>query len=281
MTAPKVALGAALFVDARLSQSGQLACASCHDPDNHFADDKTRPVGAQGELLEFNSPTLLNSAYSTSLSWIDKGFSALEEQHLGPLTNTDPVELGTGQAQLAELFADPSLQQLVLAAFPRARELTLKQVAAALASYVRTLIRGATAFDRYLFADQQAALSAEAQRGLALFTSERLNCAACHRGFLLSGPTQSVRAQFPPSFYQTGVANSDLAFRVPSLRFVQHTAPYMHDGSLADLRAVIAFYAGGGARGGVGAGPKARERMRPFELNEGETLALLAFLQSL
>ena len=151
---------------------------------------------------------------------------------------------------------------------------------ASIASYVRTLIEGGSNFDRYLFEDDKDALSPEAQRGLSLFSSARLNCASCHRGFLLSGPTRSVRAQFEPSFYRTGVSDSRQNFRSPSLRFIRHTAPYMHDGSMQTLDDVLAFYAAGGRREG-GLGKNASERIRPFELSGTEKAALLAFLNSL
>ncbi len=284
MSPQKVALGELLFRDKRLSRNATLACASCHKPSLYFTDGVARSKGALGDLLEFNTPSLLNSAYSTSFSWIDKGFTSLEAQHAGPLTNDAPVELGLGNAQLAELSADPLLVAKLQQAFPDAYAFTQTNIVAALASYVRTLVRGGSSFDRYLFQDDETALSAEAQAGLALFNSERLNCASCHRGFLLSGPTRSARAQFPPSFYRTGVGGSRAEFRVPSLRFIKHTAPYMHDGSLGSLEEVIRFYAAGGAADPSQAatvGPKAAERMVPFELSVAETVALLAFLDSL
>ena len=176
---------------------------------------------------------------------------------------------------------------LLKQAFPAAERFSQQNLIASLASYVRTLVRGDSAFDRYLFADDHNALSAEALAGLALFNSSRLNCVACHRGFLLSGPTRSVRAQFPPSFYRTGVSGSVELFRVPSLKFVQHTAPYMHNGSQQTLEEVIDFYAAGAVSSdtssgsGHALGPKAAERIKAFELTAAERQALLAFLRSL
>ena len=230
MSAAKVALGELLFFDPGLSANNRLSCADCHQPQNYFIDSVVTPTGALGDVLPFNTPTLWNSAYSTSFSWVDKGFGELEQQHMGPLTNAAPVELGTGPEQLAALFKKPKVQAAVKAAFPAATALALNDVAAALASYVRTLIKGDSAFDAYVFSDQAEALGDEAQAGLRLFTSDRLNCTSCHRGFLLSGPTRSEREAFPPSFYQTGVTAKPVdsfdqqpprAFRAPSLRFVR------------------------------------------------------------
>lgn len=293
MSLAKVTLGELLFFERGLSVNAELSCADCHQPQNHFIDSVKTPTGALGEALPFNTPTLWNSAYSASFSWIDKGLGSLEQQHVGPLTNTAPVELGMGPEQLATLSHNPDLVAAAVRAFPDDQQaepvLTLDRVAAALASYVRTLIKGDSAFDAYLFGDNPDALSDESQAGLQLFTSSRLNCAACHRGFLLSGPTRSTREAFPPSFYQTGLTAAPedqigdgepaQGFRAPSLRFVTHTAPYMHDGRMDTLDEVIDFYAAGGQPGTLD--DKSRERMTPFTLSPAERRALLAFLGSL
>lgn len=289
MSAAKVKLGKLLFVERGLAVNGGLSCNDCHHSNSYFVDNVATPSGALGDVLPFNTPTLWNVAYSTSFSWIDKGLQELEAQHLGPLTNTDPIELGTSPERLRIVQAKPEIAAALAAAYPEQQGvLQLKTVAAALASYLRTLIKGGSAFDDYLFGDNQAALSAEAQQGLMLFTSQRLNCVSCHRGFLLSGPTRSAREAFPASFYATGAqtglqANEAqdermLAFRAPSLRFLRHTAPYMHDGSMNTLNEVIDFYAGADP---AMLGPKAGLRMRPFKLTADERRALLAFLKSL
>jgi len=281
MSKAKVALGKMLFVERGLAVNGKLACSDCHHPNNYFVDNVVVPTGALGEELAFNTPSLWNVAYSTSFSWVDKGLHELEAQHLGPLTNTDPIELGTGLQQLQTVQDKPEIAAALHAAFPEQEGvLQLETVAAALASYLRTLVKGGTSFDEYVFGDNPSALSTQAQKGLALFTSQRLNCAACHRGFLLSGPTRSTQAEFSPSFYQTGIGHQPgaIAVRTPSLRFVQHTAPYMHDGSMNTLDAVIDFYESAGV---TSLGPKARLRLRSFKLTTDERHALLAFLQSL
>ncbi len=281
MSRAKVTLGELLFMEPGLAVNGKLSCSDCHHPTNYFVDNVVVPSGALGDELAFNTPTLWNVAYSTSFSWVDKGLDELEAQHMGPLTNTDPVELGTSLQRLQSVQAKPKIAAALNAAFPEQDgTLQLETVVAALASYLRTLVRAGTPFDEYVFGDNASALTAEAQRGLELFTSPRLNCAACHRGFLLSGPTRSARAEFPPSFYQTGIDSQTrtLAVRAPSLRFVQHTAPYMHNGSMDTLDAVLDFYE---TADRALLGPKASLRMRPFKLTTDERRALLAFLQSL
>ena len=226
-----------------------------------------------GGTLKFNTPTLLNSAYAASLGWSDLGLTTLESQHLLPLTNTNPVEMGTGTEQLATLWQDPAVRSATRSAFGDVSALSITEVSAALASYVRTLIRGGGTLDAYLFYGDSSGLTPAERTGLNMFLSPRLNCSACHRGILLSGPTKSAQASFPASFYRTGVSASATSLRAPSLRFVGATAPYMHDGSIATLAAIITFYEGGG---GTNA-----ERLQPFQLDANERVALLAFLEML
>ncbi len=253
--------------------TGNYSCASCHDPDNYFIDSRRRGIGALGDTLKFNTPTLLNSAYAASLGWSDLGLTTLEAQHLLPLTNTNPIEMGTGRQQLAALWQDPSVRRVARAAFGDLTKLSITDVSAALASYVRTLIRGGSKLDAYLFYGDSSKLTPAERTGLNLFLSPRLSCSACHRGILLSGPTQSAQASFPASFYRTGVSASAMPIRAPSLRFVRATAPYMHDGSIATLAAVLTFYEGGGGSNA--------ERLQPFQLDANERIALLAFLEML
>jgi len=273
MTEAKVRLGRKLFADPRLSRNGQLSCASCHDPQQAFSDPRARSVGALGDELPLNSPSLWNVAYYASLGWTDSGKRTLEEQHLLPLTNTAPVEMGLQPAQVAALWQDATLRSEVKQAFGDVETLRLEHLTYALASYLRTLMRAGTAFDRYLFEDDATALNPQQREGLALFLSPRLNCTGCHRGTLLSGPTASESAVFEPTFYATGVGSSDDAFRAPSLRFVSETAPYMHDGSMSTLSQVIRFYEHGGGNAG--------QHLQPFTLTDNQREALMAFLLSL
>ncbi len=309
MSNAKVALGAALFSDGRLSVTGAYSCASCHVPALAFTDGRPTAVGATGELHSRNTPTLQNAAYAASFGWADPSIRTLEAQHPIPMHNHAPVELGFDQvaaARLAELNADPSLAPLRQAAVGAA-PLLETDVVAALASYVRTLIAADSAFDRYLYRDE--AMPASAQRGMRLFFSERTNCSVCHASFNLSGPIAVEEAAAPqPIFHNTGLYNldgrgaypdaglarhtgkpSDMgAFRAPSLRNVAVTAPYMHDGSVASLAEVIEIYAAGGRN--ITAGPLAgdgrdnpfkRKEIHRLDLSDADKADLQAFLESL
>jgi cytochrome c peroxidase len=173
-------------------------------------------------------------------------------------------------------------------------------VSRALACFERTLIAGETPYDRLLFRDDASALPAPARRGMQLFFSERLACGRCHSGVNLSGPVaRADRAAPEPTYHNTalydvgdgrypapneglfrvtGQARDMGRFRAPTLRNIAVTAPYMHDGSIATLEAVIDHY----ARGGRASGNRWKsEGLKGFHLEPGERADLLAFLQSL
>jgi cytochrome c peroxidase len=183
----------------------------------------------------------------------------------------------------------------------------MDNVIRAIASYERTLISGRSAFDRYVFDDERTALSDSARRGMALFYSERIGCGGCHFGINFSGPIVHAAApRAAPLLANTGLYNVDGhgrypdadrglerithrrsdngKFRVPTLRNVALTAPYMHDGSIATLGEVIDHYAAGGRQ--LPAGPRARndykdKRITGFTVSAQEKADLVAFLDSL
>ena len=261
MSEAKVELGRRLFSDSRLSYNQTTSCASCHVPEHDFTDGRPRAIGASGVPHARNTPTLWNAAYNVSFTWIDQGLTSLESQLRLPLTGRDPVEMGFGPDQAAVLAADPEVAALQRAAFG-STPLAERTVIQALATYVRTLIRMDSAFDRYFYWDDASGFDARARQGMALFFSERLGCSHCHAGAHLSGPTAAPDRVVPPIFHRTAVSDSTTAFRAPSLRFVRRTAPYMHDGSLATLGQVLDFYARGGGKGA--------ERLKPFDLDPDE-----------
>ena len=285
MTEEKVALGRLLFYEPRLSITGRHACASCHDQALAFTDGKARAVGATGAVHPRSAMSLANVAYNPVYTWTDAGFTSLEAQVSQPLFNEQPIEMGLAgheSAVLGELESDARYREAFARAFPQDRNpITLLNVARALATFERTLISGRSAFDRYVFDDERTALDAAAKRGMALFYSERIGCAQCHFGINFSGPIVHERTpQADPPFVSTASGR----FRVPTLRNVAVTAPYMHDGAVRTLAEVVDHYAttGGGhpASSEQTAAPP-DERLRPFALSGAEREDLLAFLQSL
>ncbi len=269
LTPAKVVLGKRLFHEARLSVTGTYTCASCHHPDRYFTDGLATAVGALGDHLPLNTPTLYFSAFNASLGWLESGPTTLEEQHRTPLLSRNPVEMGFQPNNLPLLRGDASYPALFAEAFGDS-EISTETIIKALASYVRSLTPPVTAFDRYLFEDDAQGMSMDARAGMDLFFSERLGCGECHASLALSGPISHSVQQANPVFHVMGVSGNAAALRAPTLRYITHTAPYMHDGSIPSLHAVLEHYQ-----------TQPSPRVPAFRLTADETRQLLAFLHTL
>ncbi|MEO7205982.1 MAG: MbnH family di-heme enzyme [Steroidobacteraceae bacterium] len=303
MSAAKVALGRRLFFETRLSSSGGYSCSSCHRPGIAFTDGRARAQGATGESVRRGAMSLTNVAYNPAFTWGSDKVRSLEAQMCQPLFNEHPVEMGLkrdGAAAVNRLFADANYRAQFAAAFPRVAEpFSMLHVIEAIASFERTLISGRSPFDRYVFDDDETALSSSAKRGMALFYATRVGCAQCHSGINFTGAIvyeghTNARAQFAntglydldgrgayPStdrgLMEVTHRAADMGkFKVPTLRNVALTAPYMHDGSLPTLEAVLDHYVHGGHKN-----PLQDPRVRPFVLSPTERVDLLEFLKSL
>jgi cytochrome c peroxidase len=303
MSAAKVELGRRLFHETRLSSTGRYACASCHRAELAFTDGRARALGASGESLKHSAMSLANVAYNAAFTWSGAKIRSLESQMRQPLFNQHPVEMGLtsgGRAAVQALSAEADYRGQFAAAFPGdAAPISMANIIKAIAAFERSLISGRSPFDRYVYDDDPTALSDSEKRGMALFFSARVGCAQCHSGINFSGPViyaghGKQRALFAntglydvdgrgsyPAHDQglidvTGRAADMGKFRVPTLRNVALTAPYMHDGSVASLEQVIDRY----ARGGRGSAHQ-DSRIRPLSLSPAERADLLAFLGSL
>jgi cytochrome c peroxidase len=282
MSDAKVALGERLFFDPRLSVTGRYSCAGCHDPRRSFSDGLPRAVGATGEPLPHNALALVNVAYNISFGWEQPAVRSLETQMLQPLLNEHPVELGLKgreQALCAGLAADPAYSAAFAESFPHTgRAVTFDHVVKAIAAFERTLLSGGSPFDAYVFAGEHGALSAQAKEGMALFYSARVGCAGCHSGFNFSGNWRDAQGETGrASFARDGTSEQPL--RVPTLRNVALTAPYMHDGRFASLEAVLGHYSDLARLPGGASGIDPRLPRAP--LTAAERAALAAFLESL
>jgi cytochrome c peroxidase len=309
-------LGRALFFERRLSVNATLSCAMCHLPEEGYTANGLRTsVGMEGVSLRRNAPTLLNVAWVRPL-FHDGRTPDLESQAWMPVLHPDEMANPDQATVLRRIARWPEYRPLLRRAFGSERP-TRRRMAQALAAFQRTLVAGGSRFDQWRYGGRADALSAEEQRGFALFA--RLGCTACHpigpqaalftdQGFhnvgvqarsealgkrtidvtLVPGQTTTVS---PEQIARVGLPEApDLgrqevsadpadarAFRTPSLRNVALTAPYMHDGSFDTLEAVIDHY----AAGGWPADPRQDVRIRPFELLAGDRAALSAFLRSL
>jgi cytochrome c peroxidase len=278
MSNAKVALGRRLFFEPRLSITGQHSCASCHDPTKAYSDGRAQAVGATGETLSHSAMSLANVAYNISYGWTRPELQSLEAQMLEPLLNEHPVELGLAgrQARVCDLLsAEPTYRAAFGQAFPQAAQpVTFDNLIKAIAAFERTLIYGKSPFDRYVFSGDHEAISARAKRGMQLFYSSRAGCGSCHSGFNFEGNWRDAQGETgKPGFADNGV--SDQPMRVPTLRNIALTAPYMHDGRFPTLDAVLDHYARAAQRPGSDA------RLRSFDLSADERADLIAFLNTL
>ncbi len=305
VTPEKVSLGRQLYYDKRLSKDGTVSCATCHDPAKGFSDGRKVAEGIGGKKGARNSPTVLNAVFYEFQFW-DGRAASLEEQAKGPMIN--PVEMGmeSHDTVVKVVRGIPQYQQAFGKVF--GHEPGIDDVAAAIATFERTVVSGDSPFDRF-HAGDKTALSESAQRGWELWNG-KARCNTCHpfgnatpnfsdnkfhnigvaakardfaglarKAAAAGGPDELA---FLPDFTELGryVATKqpkDIgAFKTPGLRDVALTAPYMHDGSEATLADVVTFYDKGGEPN-----PYLDGGIVPLHLTEQEKKDLVAFLESL
>jgi cytochrome c peroxidase len=314
LTLEKIELGRHLFYDRRLSGNGTQSCADCHRQSSAFSEAAATATGSTGEEHRRNTMALVNVAYNSTYTWAHPGITTLERHVLIPLFGDAPVEMGAAgreQEILERLGEDERYRELFRRAYPREPDpIDLDNVVKAVTSFVRTLVSFGSPFDRYAYFGEDEALSESQIRGMNLFMSERLECAHCHAGFNFSQfVTHENLNPLERTFHVTGLYNVGERgaagldrglfeatgepldrdrFKAPTLRNIEHSAPYMHDGSLASLGDVVDFYAAGGRE--IPAGPyRGDGRAHPgkspfvvgFELTAQEREDLLGFLRGL
>jgi parallel beta-helix repeat protein len=283
----KVALGRLLFFDPVLSGENNVSCATCHHPDAGFSNASSVSFGkGDGQFLR-NVPTLWEVAYKDAL-FLDGRAANLESQLLVPLTSADEMAQDP-DTLVEELQAIEAYQSAFKSAFPElANPISTASVSYALAAFERSLVAHDTPFDRYAAGDRNA-LTASQRRGFHLFRSGSLGCYNCHNAPTFSSGAYEVIGVPDASDTLTdlgrgaisGNANENYAFRVPSLRNVALTAPYMHNGTFATLEEVLAFYAAGGGKGKGMDIPNQSRHIRSFSLTTQETTDLVNFLMAL
>jgi cytochrome c peroxidase len=255
-TAETIALGRRLYYDPILSIDNTVSCATCHSPTAGFADPKPVSEGVDKKTGARNSPTVFNSAYFHVQFW-DGRAPSLEKQAEGPVQN--PVEMANTLENVEKkLNADPSYREQFAKAWG-AGPITYEMVEKSIASFERTIVSGNSPFDRWKYGHDEKAVSDSVKRGFIVFTSKaKGNCAACHlvgeedalftdNKFHNIGVGVDLGDITDPGLFAVTHKESDRGlFKTPSLRNVALTAPYMHDGSLKDLKQVVDFYIGAG-----------------------------------
>lgn len=261
-TAETIELGRKLFFDPVLSKDGTIACANCHDPKSALADPEPFSKGVNGSLGGRHSMVVLNAVYHPTQFW-DGRVITLEQQASRPVL--DPLEMAHSlEGVERKVSADPAYAAMFAKAWGPGR-ITYDMIAKSIASYERTLLSGNSPFDRYYYGGDKKAMNESAIRGLDLFMQNNLdapNCVSCHQ----IGETSATFTE--TRFHNTGVAwdtkqgrmvdagrynvtqdKKDMgAFKVPTLRNIELTAPYMHDGSMKTLEEVVDFYFDGGRK---------------------------------
>ncbi|MBM4060848.1 MAG: cytochrome-c peroxidase [Planctomycetes bacterium] len=271
------ALGQRLFHDGILSRDRTVSCVTCHPAATGFASPEPRPAGVQGRRAKRHAPALWNRGYGTLQRW-DGSSPSLEAFVLEPIADANEMDLPLAAA-LARLRGDADYRREFAAAF--GGEPTALHLQRSLATFVRGIVAGDAPYDRFLRGDVGALTPAE-RSGLWVFESKGA-CWRCHvpplftdERFHNTGVGACDGVAEPGRAAATGEAADTGRWKTPTLRGVRLTAPYMHDGSLATLEDVVAFYAQGGT-------PNAHldARVQPLPLTEVDRRNLVAFLRSL
>jgi cytochrome c peroxidase len=273
----RVELGRRLFYDNRLSEDETLNCGSCHVLSAAFTDGRTTSKGLNGIAGKRNAPTLVNLAWMKRLM-MEGGVPTLETQALVPLHNSSEMAPSI-MPIVARLNGDAYLKELAHAAYGR-DSIDAFVLTRALACFQRTFMSGDGRYDRYL-QGRKDQMNGKELRGMELFFSAKTQCSECHSGVFFTDMDYH-NIGLDEVYADDGKARAthrdeDVGrFKTPTLRNIQLTAPYMHDGSLASLDDVIAFYNVGGV-----AHRNKDARIHPLGLTPAEQADLIAFLTTL
>ena len=277
LTRPKIDLGKMLFFDPNLSLDSTVSCATCHKPELAFTDGLQRSVGVGGRLGLRNAPSLANVLFGQSFFWHGSSPN-LERQVIFPIEDEAEMD-NTFPEIIRRLEGDEAYVEFFEEAFgegPNPNNIT-----DAIAAFERTLLSYQSPYDKYLEGDTSA-LSLSQKRGLILFNGEKAECFHCHNpAFLFTDESFKNNGLYevypdPGRWELTGREEDKGKFKVPTLRNIALTAPYMHDGSIATLEEVIDHYSSGGANH-----PNKAPEIRRFILNDQEKQDLIQFLEAL
>lgn len=238
-------LGEALFFDPVLSRDSSISCASCHKPDHAFADNVAFSKGIFGHVTSRNTPSAMNQSDRNFYFW-DGRSESLEHQALGPVENSAEMDF-PGTLLVKRLLKNEKYRNAFVRIY--SKEPTKELVAAALAAFERTLETSKSHFDKYMTGEDTTLLSASAKRGLTIF-NDKGKCFDCHFGADMTGNDQfrnigiydGKKLNDKGRFLITNNPKDLGAFKVPGLRNIAQTAPYMHNGIFKSLREVIDYY---------------------------------------
>jgi len=277
-TPRKAELGRYLFHDKRLSGDYSVSCASCHQQEHGFSDGGNAVSrGFEGRAGARNAMSLTNVAYNRSYFW-DGGVATLEQQALAPIIHPAEMNMRT-DTLMARLAAEPIYAALFRSAWGDTG-ITIDRVTKSIATFERRLVSGDAPFDAWLRGDSTA-ISGSAARGYGLFFGEKGDCFHCHASFNFTDNSFRSNGLRPSGsdegrYALTGNERDRGKFRVPTLRNIAVTAPYMHDGSFRTLQEVVRHYADGAALH-----QNQDPLIRPLDLSADDERDLIEFLESL
>jgi len=275
-TPEKIKLGRYLFYDNRISINNTKACVSCHDPKFSFTDNYRRSIGAYGDLTAHNAPPLINLIFNRYLTATDSSLHFPEQQINNPMFGDQPVELGwkgNEKEMLKRYSSDPFYLEQFKLAFPGEKDpCTILNIQQSITSFIKTIFSFQSPYDDQTDRHIKNAMTESAVRGMQLFRSPVLKCSQCHGGINFDQPV------FQPSpYFITGFTGDSVKYKVPTLRNLAFTAPYLHNGSAETLLQVIELYQAGGDQHVKNKHPF----ITGFKLNSQEQRDLLSFLLSL
>lgn len=308
MSARKIALGQSLFFDKRLSVEGTVSCATCHDPAVAFTDSKIVSIGARNKLGTRNAPTILNAVFSEFLFW-DGRSGSLEDQVKHPLLNSFEMGMGSEKELIKRLSSIADYPRQFRLVF-KSEGITIDTIAKAIAAYERTLLSANSPFDRFIKGNKKAITDAQL-RGWELFKG-KAKCIQCHThsennplftdfkfhntgiaaidalfqkvvgsvpNVAETDPTLLAHSEDFSKLGRFAVTRKQVdigAFKTPTLRDVELTSPYMHNGSLKTLIEVVQFYNRGGS-----SNSNLDKLMEPLHLSDSELNDLVQFMRAL
>jgi cytochrome c peroxidase len=276
--ADRILLGKTLFFDPRLSGSGFISCATCHNPAMGWSDGLATGFGHDFKRLGRATPTILNAAFQPLLMW-DGRKNSLETQALGPIESAGEMNMPLDEL-VKRLSAISGYQPMFDKAYP-GEGISTQTVGKALASFERTVVSTTSPFDRWRKGNKRA-MSDSAQRGFALF-NEKAACVKCHQGFNFTdngfhniGVKSLSEQEDEGRFAHRKIKILKGAFKTPTLRDVELTAPYMHNGMYQTLEEVVEHYDRGGDNK-----TNLSPNIQPLGLTAQEKADLVAFMKSL
>ena len=288
-TPERVRLGRWLFFDKRLSHDNTISCATCHRPENAFSEPTPVSTGIDGQKGGRKAPTFTNHAWASSPHFFwDGRAGSLEEQAGGPMIN--PIEMGNKDhdAVVAKVAAIRGYAKYFEEAFGSS-EVTIERMTKAIADYERTRMSGNSPWDRWRAGDKTA-VSDDVKKGHRLFFGNAF-CNNCHLGpNLTDGKFHNLGVGWDPEtetfadegrYVVTNVEMDKGAFKTPSLRDVSKRAPYMHDGSIKDLRETVKLYSKGGEPNPYLDRKIDRRFAERLDLSEEQITQLVAFMEAL